>query len=1141
MIIRIWRALMDLIRRNRVERELDEEPRTHLEHQIEQNMVRGMDAEESRYAAQRLFGGLQQVKERCRDVRGLNFIESIVQDLQYGFRQLRRNPGFTAIAVITLALGIGTATAMFSVIDNVLLRPFPYKNAGRYTTFFLWRLDRPGDGRGIFRMPEFLDYRKQNHVFEDMIGYGGADVLYKGIQGTEKIAGAYVTANTFDFLGVRPLLGRGLSPDDGKLGSPPVFVMNYRLWESQFHGDRKLLGQPLTLNAKPTTLVGIMPPRFQFADASIWLPLSVGRGGAAGSGVNQPRFLVPIGLRKPGVSLRDVASYLNVVAHRLAKIYPKQYAKQFTVTASTLTDSEVGQLKPLLYILLAAVIMLLLIACSNVANLLLARATTRQKEIAVHAAVGASRSRLIRQLLVESLALAVAGALFVWFLSYGGLKGAVVAIPEGVIPASAQVSLNPAVLLFASAVTVLTALLSALAPALHSVRGDLDGRLREAGQALNARPLHGQLRGGLVIAEVAISIVLMAGAGLMLRTFFALERVDLGFNPEAILHAQLLLPQNEDNSTIREKMLLQKILDRVKALPGVNAVSIVAGLPPYGGPNDSMMVSGQTFSAPRYAMFNLCSSGYFAALQLPLIRGRLLSETDIDSARLVSVINQTLARHFFGKSDPLGQEIKFTLLDRWRDAPHNAFFRIIGVVGDSKNDGPQGRVHPEAFLPYTITVLGMGLFSGALCSMGSLADRPERLPLAGRSAGRPHGRLGPALVVAQVSLSLALLVSACLLLETLRNIENIPIGIDTNHIISAEVNLPAQLSMRAGEATQFFDQLETTLAALPGVTGAGLSDSLPPGGPEHGCAFFQLHAAGYPPIEKGTGGLVGWRAVSPSYFKLLNIPIIEGRWFVTSDRDPSVNVIILSKMLAGRLFPGENPIGRSVRSACTADSWYTVVGVVANVKNAGLVRHPDPEYYVVRKREPDLGLVGVPSDLRHAFFLVRSPLSSSAVEAMVRRAIASLHPALPAAISTLDARVDRLRVRPRFDAVLIGLFATLGLLLAAIGLYGLVSYSVAWRTHEIGVRMALGAQKMDVLSTVIKRGMELVMIGGGIGLGGALALTRFLRSLLYGVRPTDQSTFATVSLVLLGVAALACYVPARRATKVDPAVALRHE
>ena len=362
------------------------------------------------------------MKERCRDIRGLNVIESIIQDLHYGLRQIRRNPGFTAVALITLALGIGATTVMFSVIDNVLLQPFPYKNADRYTTFFLWRLDRPGDGRGDFRIPEFLDYRKQNHVFEDMIGYGGADLLYKGIQGTEKIAGAYVTANTFDFLGVRPLLGRGLNPRDGKLGSAPVSVMNYRLWESQFHGERKLLGSSLILNGQPVTLVGIMSPLFQYADASIWLPLRVSPSGAGVGDPDVPRFLFPIGLRKPGVSLGAAASDLNVVAHRLAKIYPKQYAKQFTVAASTLTDSDVGQFKPLLYILLAAVIMLLLIACSNVANLLLARATTRQREVAIRAAVGASRGRLIGQLLVESFALAVAGGLLGWFLSYGGLK-----------------------------------------------------------------------------------------------------------------------------------------------------------------------------------------------------------------------------------------------------------------------------------------------------------------------------------------------------------------------------------------------------------------------------------------------------------------------------------------------------------------------------------------------------------------------------------------------------------------------------------------------------------------------------------------------------------------------------------------------
>ena len=405
-----------------------------------------MSAEEARYASLRKFGGVEQVKEECRDAWGARFISTLLQDVRFALRLLGKNPGFTAVAILTLALGIGATTLIFSVIDNILLRPYPYKNADRYTTLFIWNLDRPGDGRGILSVPEFFDYREQNHVFEDMIGYGGTSILYKGSRGTEKIAGAYVTGNAFPFLGVEPLWGRALTPEDAKPGSAPVFVMNYRLWESEFNGERRLVGSTLTLNGKPMTLVGIMPPRFQYADAGIWLPLRVGRAGANVSDTDLPRDLFPIGLRKPGVSLQAAAADLIVIGKRLSKIY-KPYSNPFTVTTDTLADSEVGQFKPLLYILLAAVMMLLLIACSNVANLLLARATTRQREIAVRAAVGASRARLIQQLLVESLMLAVAGGLCGWLLAYGSLKGVVAAIPAGTIPSSAVIVLNPAVLI----------------------------------------------------------------------------------------------------------------------------------------------------------------------------------------------------------------------------------------------------------------------------------------------------------------------------------------------------------------------------------------------------------------------------------------------------------------------------------------------------------------------------------------------------------------------------------------------------------------------------------------------------------------------------------------------------------------------
>lgn len=444
-------------------------------------------------------------------------------------------------------------------------------------------------------------------------------------------------------------------------------------------------------------------------------------------------------------------------------------------------------------------------------------------------------------------------------------------------------------------------------------------------------------------------------------------------------------------------------------------------------------------------------------------------------------------------------------------------------------------------LPGVLLITGMALVCGVLCGVGSsLAVPPGHMLLGSRTTAALRRRLRSALVAAQVAVSVVLLAGAGLLLRTLRNIENIPLGMNTSHVISADVTLGKRSFVRPGEAAQFFDRLESRLSALPGVAGVAVSDSLPPMGAEHSRPFFVMHPEGHPPFEKGTGGMVAWRAVTPGYFKMLGIPIIAGRSFTESDRGSQGNVIILSKKLADRLFPAEDPVGRRVQFTPPPGPWYGVIGIAGNVKNAGLMQEADPEYYLVRKNAPDLGLPHFPDLQRHAFFLVRSPLGASGIASMVRGAIASLDSTLPAKISTLDARVDRLRARPRFDAVLTGLFAALGLLLAAIGLFGLVSYSVARRTHEIGIRMALGAEKGDVLTMVLGQGLRLALIGVAIGIAGALALTRFIVSLLYGVTPTDPLTFVAVSLILISVALAACFIPARRAAKVDPMVALRY-
>src|SRR5207248_2554190 len=492
------------------------------------------------------------------------------QDFRYGLRGLRKDRTFALLAIFALALGIGATTVIFSVIDNVLLEPFPYKGSDRLTDFFIRDTTKADDfGRGGLSIPEYLDYKEQNHVFEGLIANRGLDILYTNNDGTRQFQGGETTADAFEFLGINALPGRALVPDDGRSDAPPVAVMSYRLWQKEFNADPKLVGSVLTLNGKPTTLVGIMPPRFLFGGNDIWLPLSLNR--------NQPEGVFQdvwtLGRLKPGVSLRAAASDLLVIAKRLSTVYPKVYPKSFDVKTLSLTDQVVGQFKVMLYALMAAVSMLLLIACSNVANLLLARATAREKEIAIRASMGASRSRLILQLLVESFILAAAGCIAGCLFAYGGIRGVLATIPPDLIPSETVITLNLRVLFFAVGVTMITTLLCGLAPALHSIRGELHNRLKDTGKGVNAASGHGKLRAGLVISQVALSIVLLVGAGLMMRSLFALQHVDLGLNPDHILVARTPLPKGRYDTAEQKRVFFRNVLRRISAVPGVVAAT----------------------------------------------------------------------------------------------------------------------------------------------------------------------------------------------------------------------------------------------------------------------------------------------------------------------------------------------------------------------------------------------------------------------------------------------------------------------------------------------------------------------------------------------------------------------------------------
>ena len=804
------------------------------------------------------------------------------QDLRYAARGIRKDRGFALVAMLALALGIGATTVIFSVIENVLIEPFAYRNADRLAVVYVHDVTKPdSDGSSFYNIPQFLDIREQNHVFDEVLGVAPLDVLYQEKESTQQFTGASVTANSFEMLGMKPLLGRNIVPDDGKPGAPPVFSISYRLWKKQFNADPGIVGTTLVLNGEARTLVGVMPPRFLLWNADIWVPLVLNRSDPA----NQQTYLWTLGRMKPGVTLRQVASDFEVITRGLAKQYPAEYPTKFSVVSKTLTDSVVGHFRATLYTLLAAVSMLLLIACSNVANLLLARATAREREIAIRASMGATRGRLVRQLLVESFLLAAGGCLLGCLFAYGGLKGVSAAMPEQTIPAEAVLRLNVPAMLFAVGVTFLTTILCGLAPAIHAVRGDLHGRLKDTGKGVNTSFRHGKFRSGLVVSEVALSIVLLVGAGLMMRSLLALQHVELGLNPVNILVARLPLPKGRYETAAQKKLFFSQVLQRVSALPGVIAATETSSLPPYGGPESDVVIPGKSHSEKWDTIFQLCSEGYFKTMGRHLLRGRLLSETDVDSARPVAVVNETLARTYFGKDDPIGQKMKFELLDRLPESPKDQYFEIIGIVADAKNRGLQEAVAPEAYIPYTVT--------GAM----------ER-------------------------------------------------------------------------------------------------------------------------------GILVRTAVEP-----LSMLMSVRREIWSVDRNVALT-------LTG-----------------------TLEGYLQQFSYSG----------------------------------------------------------------------------PQFGLVLLGIFATVGLILVAIGVFSVMAYSVSLQTHEIGIRMALGSPARNVLNMVLGKGLRLIGLGIVLGVIASVGLTRLVASQFWGVSPNDPLTFFGVIFVLIAVGLTACLVPARRATQVSPLIALRYE
>jgi putative ABC transport system permease protein len=859
------------------EHDWDRELRSHIDAESDEQQSRGLFDADARAAAKRAFGNMTRVTEDVRVAWGWMWFERFVQDVRYGLRRLRRERGFAFLAVLALALGIGATTVIFSVIDNVLLEPFPYRDAGRLTKFYIHDPAHPEQaGRPDFLYAEYRALAAGNHVFDDMIATRGIDVVYTGSEGPKLFAGYETTANTFAFFGVNPLLGRGMSTDDGNPGSAPVAVMSYRAWRNEFGSDPGIIGRLLTINGQQTTVIAVMPSRFQLYDGDFWLPLRT---------VDDHMTVTTMARLKPSASMQSAAADLQQITLALAHDYPRLYPPKFSVFTVSLIDRVVRRFRPLLYALMAAVGMLLLIACSNVANLLLARATARAMEIGIRASLGASRTRLILQLMIESFLLAAMGCAVGSAAAYGGIRAIAVTLPRDLFPNEAVLRLNGRVLIFAMAMAVVTTFVSGLAPALHAVGRNLSERTKASGKSAGEGARGGRVRSALVIVQVALSIVLLAGAGLMIRSLLAIEHVDLGFIPDHVLAARVAFPQRRYDTAEQKREFFTSVLQKIATLPGVTAAAETTSIPPSGGPRSEVTIPGDNRPQKLRASIQLCSDTYFQTMGMRILRGRWITAAEVDSARRVIVVNQTLAKTFFGVEPAIGRSIKFDAFDRIPESPRDAYFEIVGIAVDAKNNGLEERPWPQAFLPATVTGIG----------------------------------------------------SRAIVVKT------------------------------AVEPMSLMPQIKREVLAV----------------------------------------------------------------------DPAVPLTL-----------------------------------------------------------------------------------TDTVENMLQQ---------------------NSYAQPRFAAAVMALFAVIGLLLAAIGIFSVMAYSVSMQTHEIGIRMALGAQRMTVLWTVLRRGLIMIAIGAAVGEVASFGLTQLMRSQLWGVSPSDPLTLAGVLGVLVIAGVIACLAPAVRATRVDPIVALRYE
>jgi putative ABC transport system permease protein len=808
-------------------------------------------------------------------------MNTLWQDLRYAFRSFLKTPSFAVVAIITLGLGIGANTAIFTVVNATLLRSLPYKEPDRL--YHLWETrSQEEQKQREASYPDFLDWRQASSL--DVAAYTGSrGVTLTGRGEAQRIASTGVSTNFFSVLGIEPMLGRAFLPEEEKPGAGRVVVLNYALWQRMFGGDEKIIGEPLTLNGQTYTVVGVLPQSFQFAlrpGIEMWMPVEPGPMQLSRRYMHWIKVFARL---KPKVTIEQAQTDLQTIGEQIAGQYADSHAGT-NITLVPLREQIVGSVKPIMITLLIAVGLVLLIACANVANLLLARSASRQKEIAIRLALGANRWRLIRQLLTESLLLSIIGGSLGLFLALWGVEALVSAIPQmqlNSMPYLRGLKIDSAVLLFTFGLSILTGILFGIIPAWQSSKFDLHSTLKEGGKS-SAASMRQNFRKALVVAEVALSLVLLIGAGLMLKSTVKLLQVDPGFNTENLLtfQANLLRPKYTDDEKIINTY--RTLLERIESVPGVKGAGSIDVTPLLGGNTHSFYVEGTPQpSRGEAAEINVrtISAGYFNVMEVPVIDGREFTPRDDPRAPAVVIVNQTIAKRFFANENPIGKRLIF-----FGDNPTP--YEIVGVVGDEKVNSP---------------------------------DTP-------------------------------------------------------------------------------------------------------------------------------TTGVV--------YFSFSQEPDTTIGFIARTTSDP-------------------NQLVKAIRSECQA-------------------------------LDPDLSISG-------------------------EMTIQNLIDNLPATFAR------------RYPAYLIGLFAATALLLAVIGIYGVISYSVTQRTQEIGIRLALGAQRTDVVKLILGQGMNLVIIGIAIGLAGAFFATRFLESLLFGVSATDLATFFIVAATIVGVALVACLVPARRAAKTDPIIALRYE